>query len=509
MTEKSILELRNITRTFPGVTALDDVSASFRAGEIHAIIGENGAGKSTMMNILAGELSPDSGTLHVNGRETVIGSPRQSQALGIRIVFQELSLCQNLTVGENVLLGPMSAQPALSHLNRNSAVRAATDVLARLGMSDVRADTPLAGLSVAQKQLVEIARAISQQVHILVLDEPNSALSKRETQRLFDMVRNLKEEGVTILYVSHHLDEVLALADRISVMRDGKLITTLDNGPDVTVDKLVTLMVGRSVNAAEQYALQCEVSDHPAETALEVRDLSVPGHIRHASFKLSKGEILGIAGLPDSGKDVLAEAIFGLLPRGGEVEIGGIRLSPGKPYHSIAAGMSLIPADRRSAGALLSMSVAENTVSAALKKFTRLGFMRGRAVKDIANRYVRELDARVASLGQKIATLSGGNQQKIILARGLITGPRVLIVHEPTRGIDVGAKAEIYAILKSLAADGMAIMMISSELPEVMLHSSRVLVMADRIVMGQLTGAQITEEAIMSLATRSDQERAA
>ena len=471
MTEKSILELRNITRTFPGVTALDDVSASFRAGEIHAIIGENGAGKSTMMNILAGELSPDSGTLHVNGRETTIGSPRQSQALGIRIVFQELSLCQNLTVGENVLLGPMAAQPALSHLNRNSAVRAAT------------------GLSVAQKQLVEIARAISQQVHILVLDEPNSALSKRETQRLFDMVRSLKEEGVTILYVSHHLDEVLALADRISVMRDGKLITTLDNGPDVTVDKLVTLMVGRSVNAAEQYALQCEVSDHPAETALEVRDLSVPGHIRHASFKLSKGEILGIAGLPDSGKDVLAEAIFGLLPRGGEVEIGGIRLSPGKPYHSIAAGMSLIPADRRSAGALLSMSVAENTVSAALKKFTRLGFMRGRAVKDIANRYVRELDARVASLGQKIATLSGGNQQKIILARGLITGPRVLILHEPTRGIDVGAKAEIYAILKSLAADGMAIMMISSELPEVMLHSSRVLVMADRIVMGQLTGA--------------------
>lgn len=509
MTDAPILELSNVSRRFPGVVAMDGVSVAFRPGEVHAVIGENGAGKSTMMNVLAGELQPDAGQILVDGEVREIPNALVSQILGIRIVFQELSLCQNLTVGENVLLGAFAERPPLSLLARKSAGRAAAATLARLGLDDVSTDTPVASLSVAQQQLVEIARAISQHARVLVLDEPNSALSPRESERLFDVVRALKAQGVTIIYVSHHLEEVLALADRISVMRDGRLITTIENGAEVDVDLLVALMVGRQVDAAEQYALRPEAHAHLGEPVLEVRDLSVPGHIRNASFTLLQGEILGVAGLPDGGKDILADAIFGLAPRGGTIEIGGIRLPPGRPPMSIAAGISLIPADRRSAGALLSMTVAENAVSAALKRFTRHGVLRPRPIRDTASDYVGKLDARIASLGQKIATLSGGNQQKIILARGLVTGPRVLILHEPTRGIDVGAKAEIYAILKGLAADGLAILMISSELPEILLHSSRVIVMADRVVMGQLSGADITEEAIMALATRKEASWAA
>lgn len=509
MTDRPILELRSVTRTFPGVVAMDDVSIAFRPGEVHAVIGENGAGKSTMMNVLAGELQPDAGAILVDGKKVGIPDALASQTLGIRIVFQELSLCHNLTVGENVLLSTFADRPPLSILARNGAARAAAEPLAKLGLTDVATDTPVSSLNVAQQQLVEIARAISQHVRILVLDEPNSALSPRESARLFEVIRTLRAQGVTIIYVSHHLEEVLALADRISVMRDGRLVRTIDNDPEVDVDLLVTHMVGRQVNAADQYALRPEAHAHLGEPVLDVRDLSVAGHIRHASFTLSQGEILGVAGLPDSGKDILADAIFGLAPRGGTIEIGGIRLPPGRPPHSIAAGISLIPADRRAAGALLSMTVAENAVSAALRRFTRHGFLRQRPIRDTAADYVGKLDARIASLGQKIATLSGGNQQKIILARGLVTGPRVLILHEPTRGIDVGAKAEIYSILKALATDGLAILMISSELPEIMLHSSRVIVMADQVIMGQLSGADITEEAIMALATRKEAARAA
>lgn len=509
MSQKPIVELRNITKAYPGVVAMDGVSIDFRPGEVHAVIGENGAGKSTMMHVLAGEVQPNSGSILVDGEETSFPTPLASQAQGIRIVFQELSLCQNLTVGENVLLGPFGAQRALSLLNRTRAARAAAGTLAELGLADLHTDTPLASLTVAQQQLVEIARAISQKVRVLVLDEPNSALSPRESQRLFDIVRRLRDQGVTVIYVSHHLEEVLGLADRISVMRDGHMITSFDNTPEVTVDRLVTHMVGRKVDKAEQYSLSAQAGIARDEIALEVRNMTVPGAIRDLDFKLSRGEILGVAGLPDSGKDMLADAIFGLVPRDGAVEIGGILLQPGKPSHSLAAGISYIPADRRGAGALLSMTVAENTVSSALGAFARLGFLRRRPIRDTAAEYARKLDTRIASLGQKVETLSGGNQQKVILGRGLVTGPRLLILHEPTRGIDVGAKAEIYSILKSLAADGMAILMISSELPEVMLHSSRVLVLANGRLSGQLTGADITEEAIMSLATKHEREAAA
>ncbi len=509
MVPEPILKLTNVTRTFPGVVAMDGVSIDFRPGEVHAVIGENGAGKSTMMNILAGELQPVTGEIAVDGKVTIFPSPLASQAQGIGMVFQELSLCRNLSVGENVLLPALAGRRPLSLLNRGRAVGAAREPLARLGMGDLDPARPVADLSVAQQQMVEIARAISQNVRILVLDEPNSALSPRESARLFDVVRALRDDGVTVIYVSHHLEEVLGLADRISVMRDGQLVTTLDNDGTVAVDDLVRHMVGRAMDTAHQYALTPEAHANIGDEVLQVRHLHVPGMVDDVSFDVSAGEIVGVAGLPDSGKDILADAIFGLAARGGEVLVAGIRLAPRRPSHTIAAGVSFIPADRRGAGALLTMSVMENAISAALKRFSPFGVLQRRPIRRTASTFASKLDARFASLRQTIGTLSGGNQQKIILARGLVTAPKVLILHEPTRGIDVGAKAEIYAILKELAAEGMAILMISSELPEITLHSSRVLVMADRALMGQLSGADITEEAIMALATRTQTRQAA
>jgi len=497
---KPILELQSISKSFPSVLAMDGVSIAFAKGEVHAVIGENGAGKSTMMSIISGELQPDSGSILMDGTVTPMKSPLVSRARGISVVYQELSLCENLSAGENVLLSDFGARSPLSPLFPKRASKAARAALDRLGLSEIETDTPVASLSVAQKQLVEIARAISQNSRVLILDEPNSAISPRESARLFDIVRSLRSEGVTIIYVSHHLQEVLDLADTVSVMRDGQLIATIPADRDLSIDTLVTHMVGRTLNAHEQYAVRPEATQHRGKVVLEVRGISVPGEISDASFTLASGEILGVAGLPDSGKDMLADALFGLFPRSGEVIVGGIRLQPHRPSHAISAGLSLVPADRRGAGALLDMSVIENAVSSSISRFTSLGFLRPGAMRAAADTHVRKLDARVADLGQTIATLSGGNQQKIILARGLLNGPRVLILHEPTRGIDVGAKAEIYRILKALAADGLAILMISSELPEIVLHSSRVLVMAEGHVSGQLSGADITEKRIMDLA---------
>lgn len=497
-----VLELRNLSKSFPSVLAMDAVSISFARGEVHAVIGENGAGKSTMMNVIAGELQPDSGAVLVDGKAMVITSPLVSRALGISVVFQELSLCENLSAGENVLLSAFGARAPLAPLSSRQAAKSARSALDRLGLHDIETDTPVAKLSVAQKQLVEIARAISQNSRILILDEPNSALAPRESKRLFDIVRSLRRDGVTIIYVSHHLQEVLDLADTISVMRDGQLIKTIPADEGVSVDNLVMHMVGRILNAHDQYSVRAGVKKDVGKVVLEARSVSVPGEINDASFSLRSGEILGVAGLPDSGKDMLAAALFGLCPRGGEVIVGGMKLQPHRPSDAISAGLSLVPADRRGAGALLDMSVIENAVSSSISRFTLLGFLRPRQMRKAADTHVKKLDARVAELGQKIGTLSGGNQQKIILARGLLNGPRVLILHEPTRGIDVGAKAEIYRILKELAAEGLAILMISSELPEIVLHSGRVIVMSEGSVSGQLSGAMITEKRIMELAVR-------
>ena len=497
-----IVEVRRVTKRFPGVLALNEVSVEFRKGEVHAVVGENGAGKSTLMNILAGELRPDAGELRIDGRTTAITSPLASQKLGIKVVHQELSLCPNLSVAENVMLPSAAARSPLSFVRRAEMRQAARKVLARLGSVSLDPATPVRRLSVAQAQLVEIARAISQKARVLVLDEPNSALSHRESENLFAIIRQLRDEGVTVIYISHHLNEVLDIADRITVMRDGRSIETMAN-ENLTESRLIAGMIGRDMSATPQWSIQPGAAADDRPVVLSVENVASAPEIRRVSFTLRRGEILGIGGLPDSGKDELASALFGLRQREGEVRVDGEAVPAGSTTHAIRAGMALIPADRRGAGALLAMSVADNVVSASLSQFSLLGIQRRRRIRRAARAQVARLDARIATLRQRMATLSGGNQQKIILSRGLVTNPDILILHEPTRGIDVGAKAEIYQILKGIAQEGVGILMISSELAELVLQASRVLVMRDGMIAGEMAGADITEEAILACALAS------
>jgi ribose transport system ATP-binding protein len=492
----ALIEVDRVSKRFPGVLALDAVSFNFRLGEVHAVIGENGAGKSTLMNILAGELRPDAGTIRVGGEPVSIPSPLASQKLGIAVVYQELMLCMNLSAAENVMLPQIAPRLAATIMPRDEMRERARAALAQLGIADIDLEVPAGGLTMAEKQLIEIARAIGQKARILVLDEPNSALSPYETGQLFDIIRKLRADGVTVIYVSHHLQEVLSIADRISIMRDGRAIETVENR-NIGEDYLIHAMVGRELDTRDHWALGEGARADEAPVILSVRDFT-SHNIHDLSFSVRAGEILGVAGLPDSGKDGLGEALLGLLPRSGAVLVNGKPIKPGNPSRAIRAGLALIPADRRAAGAILSMSVADNVVAASLPRFSVAGLLRRGRIQQTARAQVARLDARIASISQKLATLSGGNQQKIILSRGLVTNPRVLILHEPTRGIDVGAKAEIYRILREIAREGIAILMISSELPELILNAARVIVMRNGCIAGEVTGTGITEEAILA-----------
>jgi ABC-type sugar transport system ATPase subunit len=496
-----IVEIAGVSKRFPGVLALDRINIGFRTGEVHAVIGENGAGKSTLMHILAGDVQPNEGEIRIDGGATRFSSPLDSHAAGIVVVYQELALCPTMTVAENIMMSDVAARSALSLARRAPMRTAARAALARLGIDKLDPDAKVGRLGVAEMQLVEIARALRQRARVLVLDEPNSALSKRESERLFEVVRQLRDEGVTVIYVSHQLREVLELADRITVMRDGRVIETLDN-ENLAEDRLIRAMVGRDLGGARQWSLDAAADSKDAEIVLSVRDLTAPG-LDGVSFDVRGGEILGVGGLPDSGKDKLGDALFGLCERSGRVIIEGKESRASDPRASIRNGMAYVPADRRGAGALLSMSVADNVVSASLPRFSMAGILRRGAIKREARAQVARLDARIARLSQKLGTLSGGNQQKIILGRGLVTNPRVLILHEPTRGIDVGAKAEIYSILRGIAADGVAVVMISSEIPELMMNAERVLVLRGGRISGELTDAGINEESILARAMAS------
>ena len=497
----NIVEIDGVTKRFPGVLALDRVSLDFRPGEVHAIIGENGAGKSTLMNILAGDLQPTEGTLRVKGDITRFTSALDSRAAGIVVVYQELALCSTLSIAENIMMSEVAGSSPISFVPRAKMREQARATLTRLGMGALDPDTKVSRLSIAEMQLVEIAGAIRQKAQVLVLDEPNSALSKRESQRLFEIVKQLRDEGVTVIYVSHHLREVIDIADRITVMRDGRVIETLDND-DVSEARLIRAMVGRDLGATKPWALEANADAFDASIALSVKNLAAPG-IDSISFEVRAGEILGIGGLPDSGKDNLGEALFGLIERSGSVKIGGSELHAHDPLASIRNGMAFVPADRRGAGGLLSMSVADNVVSASLPRFSFAGMLRRGAIRREARAQVARLDARISHLSQKLGTLSGGNQQKIILGRSLVTNPRVLVLHEPTRGIDVGAKAEIYSILRGIATEGVAVLLISSDVPELIMNTARVLVLRGGRIAGELTGAAINEEAILARAMGS------
>jgi ribose transport system ATP-binding protein len=488
-----IVEITGVTKRFPGVVALNRVSVGFRSGEVHAVVGENGAGKSTLINVLAGEFPPNEGELRIDGKPVRFASPLDSRAAGIVVVYQELALCPTMSVAENVMMSELAARPVASLVPRQRMRAETRAALARLGMPKLDPDAKVSRLSIAEMQLVEIAAAVRQRARVLVLDEPNSAISRRESERLFDVVRQLRSEGVAVVYVSHRLSEVLDLADRITVMRDGRLVETLDNR-DVTEDRLIHAMVGRDVGGLT--APTAKTQQFETKVVLSVEELAATG-IEGISFGVHAGEILGVAGLPDSGKDELGPALFGLGDRRGRIVIDDRELRASDPTASIRAGMFFVPADRRAAGGFLMMNIAENVVAASLSKFSLAGVLRRGAIKREARAQVARLHARIGTLGDRLGTLSGGNQQKILLGRSLVTNPRVLVLHEPTRGIDVGSKAEIYAILRGIAAEGVAILLITSEIAELIMNADRVLVMRNGRISGDLAAAEINEEAIL------------
>lgn len=490
-------ELKNITKRFGVTVALDDVSVSFRSGEVHAVIGENGAGKSTLINVLAGEIQADSGTILFNDEPTLLNDPHASQQKGISVVHQELALCHNLSVAENIGMREIAGRPALTAMDRRGIDRVARKALSQLGADHIRGATPVSRLSIADQQLVEIAKAITLDARMLVLDEPNSALTYEESKHLFDVVRALRAEGVAVLYVSHRLEEVLELADTITVMRDGKVITTID-AAGATVPQLIGLMVGREIGSL--YRRQGDGSVQAAP-ALAVDNLSDPAILESVAFTVHRGEILGIAGLPGCGKDELVDCLFGMRPHTGEVRVNGQPVKITTPKQAIENGLALIPADRRGAGGLMVMDIRQNIVAACLDRVSRFGFLQRSAIGRMARDYMLRLDVRASGPNQKMGTLSGGNQQKVILARGLATDPDVLLLHEPTRGIDVGAKAEIYALLQEIARRGRAAVVVSSEMPELIGQCDRILAMYDGRITGEFTQEEATEEGILACAT--------
>ena len=493
-----ILRMVDITKTFPGVRALDRVTLEVLPQEVHGLVGENGAGKTTLMKILTGVHQADAGHIEFKGQPVQIPNPRAAQLLGIAIIHQELAVLPEMSVAENIFLGREPAGP-LGVVRWDELYRQTQALLDRLGI-DLPPRTRVGELTIAQQQMVEIAKALSLEADLLVMDEPTSALTERETEILFRLIATLKAQGVSIIYISHRLEEIFQICDRVTVMRDGQHIDTrpIDQ---LTPQEVVRLMVGRRIT---------DIYPPPGKgrgpLKLEVRDLHRPPRLKGVSLKLYSGEILGLAGLVGSGRTDLARAIFGVDPvAGGEIRIDGQPVSIHAPQDAMELGMGLLPEDRKGQGLFLQMTVRQNTVIARLRELSRWGFIDFRRAAAETRRFVEELDIRTPSLEQLVHNLSGGNQQKVIIARWLGRAPSILILDEPTRGIDVGAKAEIHTLMRRLADDGMAILMISSELPEVLGVSDRILVMREGRLVAEFSREEATQDAIMAYATGAAQ----
>ena len=491
-----MLEMSGISKRFPGVTALDSVEFSVGRGEVVALVGENGAGKSTLMKILAGIYVPDAGTIHLDGKPVSIHSPRDSARLGIGTIHQELEVIDTLDVAANVFLGrePVWGGP-LRLVDRRKIHMESREVLARVGLS-VSPDLLLRDLSTAQKQLVEIARALSQDVRLLIMDEPTSSLTLSETERLIQVVTDLRSNGVSVVYISHRLQEIERLADRVVVLRDGRNAGELRRG-EIAHNRMVQLMVGRDLKA-----FYADNSSTHGSIRMELRRLRTGRYPAHAvSLSIEAGEILGVAGLIGAGRSELAQAVFGVdRLRGGEVVLDGAVVDIRSPGDAIERGIYLVPEDRRHLGLLTGMSVRENVTLPSLSRFSSAGWIRRADESASAQLSCAELKIKTASVETKAGTLSGGNQQKIVLAKWLSLKPRVILFDEPTRGIDVAAKAEIYQLMRRLASEGVAILMISSDMEEILGNSDRVAVMHEGRLTGVLQRSECTEEAVMRLA---------
>jgi len=490
-----LLEARGVVKSFPGVLALREVNLRLGHGEVLAVLGENGAGKSTLMKILAGVQPADAGEFLMEGKAVGIGSVREALGAGIALIHQELNLAGNLDVAANIFLGRERRRFGLVEEERMR--REARRFLELVGL-EVDPATLVSMLPIGKQQLVEIAKALSVDARVLIMDEPTSSLSQAEAEQLFVVVKDLVSRGVSVIYISHRLSEIVRIADRVTVLRDGENAGELTGG-EITHEAMVQLMVGRDVDRFYQRTRHAL-----GEVGLEVFGLRTAAYPEHAaSFQVAKGEVVGVAGLVGAGRTEMLEALFGVRPAlAGEVWVGGERVHIGSPLEAIAAGLALVPEDRKQQGAILNMAVLENASLASLKRDSRGGtFLNREAEQEIADEGIRDLSIRTPGDWQLVRYLSGGNQQKVVLAKWLAMKPKVLLLDEPTRGIDVGAKQEIYGLIEALARKGMAILFVSSEMEEVMGLSDRVLVMHEGAVTGELQKGDLSEARIMSLAT--------
>lgn len=496
-----LLRLEGITKAFAGVPVLDDVSFDVAAGEVHALIGENGAGKSTLMKIATGALEPDGGRVIWKGREVVLKNPRRAYALGLAIVHQELMLVPSLSVSENIFLGRHPATRRLFRWVRWSQMHERARALLRALGHDLDPRRPVGELRIAEQQLVEIARALAFEADLIIMDEPTSPLSEHETQRLFGTIRQLKERGVSIVYISHRLREIYDIADRVTVLRDGRRVATA-RVAETTPDDLVRWMVGREINQHFPAPSPRPITGE----ALRVERLSARGKFSDISFTLRRGEILGIAGLVGAGRTELLEALFAAPPPdSGRIYLNGRPVRFKTPADAVRHGLALVTDDRKTKGLVLGGSVRFNIELAVKDRLAWLGLVLPPArERELAERFVRELRIKTRHVEQPVIYLSGGNQQKVVLARWLAADSSIFLLDEPTRGIDVGSKAEIYDLIRQLSARGAAILLVSSELEEILHLADRILVMHRGRIVGDLHRQEATEERIMQLATGAD-----
>jgi len=498
MTEQSLaLEVRNVSKAFGPVQALQDVSFSLRRGEVHALMGENGAGKSTLMNIIDGILRADAGEIRFQGKPVSIASPEEAQALGIGLVHQEIALCPDVSVAENISMASTNRRRRL-WMNYRAVGRKASEVLASLA-DDIDPEAPVGSLSISQQQIVEIAKALTLDCSVLILDEPTAALTEREAAKLFGIMADLKRRGISIIYISHRMAEIFAHCERITVLRDGRYVCT-EEVSATTPQEIVRRMVGRELGDLYPAKNPASVS---ASVLLDAERLDDGRRFADVSLRLRRGEILGIAGLIGAGRTEIALALCGLRPlRAGRVLLEGRDVTPRHYADSIANGIVYLSEDRKGAGVFVDLPISQNVSALDLKRVAKHGWFVSRSKeRSQAGRLGDQLNLKRGSLDDSVSTLSGGNQQKVALAKMLSVDPRVIVLDEPTRGVDVGAKAEIHRILRGLADKGTGIVAISSELPELIGLCDRVVVIHDGRVAGEVSGAAMTEENIMHLAS--------
>ncbi len=490
----TVLKMSGITKSYFGVKALDGVSLDVRKGEVHALMGENGAGKSTLMKILTGLVKPDAGEIEFEGSKLQIADPQAALKLGIAMIHQELNPIPEMTVAENIFLGREPRYPGTPFIRRKQLEEQTSRLLEEFQFR-AGPNTKVGSLSVAQKQMLEIIKAISYNAKLIIMDEPTSALSENEVKTLFQTIDRLKKQGVPVVYISHRMEEIFSITDRITVLRDGKLIGDR-NTRETDVDGLISMMVGRPLDAI--YPKE----DAPVgETVLEVRGLTRLPYFKDISFSVRQGEILGIAGLMGAGRSEVMRALFGIdRADGGEVLMSGEKIRVKHPSDAIRHGIAFVTEDRKELGLVLSRSIRENMTLSSLSRISAGPFVSRSAEASACDDMLAGIRIKMNRMEQEVLTLSGGNQQKVVIAKWLLTSPKLLILDEPTRGIDVGAKAEIYRMMSKLAREGLAIVMVSSELPEVLGMSDRILVMGEGEIRGEFLRGEITQEQILECA---------